>query len=102
LLLVLNNTKNAKGILTGKFFEYLSANRPVICIGPTDGDASVIVNETRCGKCLNYTDFDNTYKIVLEYYELFKSGNLRVNNTGAEKYSRKNLTKEIADVLDKL
>ena len=102
LLLVLNNTKNAKGILTGKFFEYLSANRPVICIGPTDGDASAIVSETKCGKCLSYDDFETTYKTVLEYYELFKSGNLRGKSTGSGKYSRKNLTKEIAEVLDKL
>ena len=27
LLLLLNNTPNAKGILTGKFYEYLAAQR---------------------------------------------------------------------------
>ena len=34
LLLVLNRTHNAKGILTGKFFEYMASGRPIIMIGP--------------------------------------------------------------------
>ena len=33
LLLLINNTPNAKGILTGKLFEYLASGRPVWAIG---------------------------------------------------------------------
>ena len=44
LLLLINNTPNAKGILTGKFFEYLSSGRPILAIGPPDGEAAVPVS----------------------------------------------------------
>ncbi len=44
LLLLVNDTPNAKLILTGKLFEYLAAQRNIICIGPKDGDAAPIAN----------------------------------------------------------
>ena len=43
LLLLINNTPNAKGILTGKIFEYLGSGRPILSIGPEDGDAAIII-----------------------------------------------------------
>ena len=56
LLLVINNTPNAKGILTNKFFEYLSSRRPVLAIGPVDGDAAFILNEAGAGEIFDYDD----------------------------------------------
>jgi glycosyltransferase involved in cell wall biosynthesis len=40
LLLLLNDTANARGILTSKLFEYLSVGRPLLSIGPKDGDVA--------------------------------------------------------------
>ncbi|MEW6470512.1 MAG: glycosyltransferase [Bacteroidota bacterium] len=101
LLLVLNNTKNAKGILTGKFFEYLAARRPVLCIGPADGDAAEIVRATHSGKCVDFADQDSAYAEVKEYYEQFKKGGLQANSSGIHKFSRKGLTREMAELLKK-
>ncbi|MCB0790364.1 MAG: glycosyltransferase [Flavobacteriales bacterium] len=39
LLLALNDAPNARGILTSKLFEYLAVGRPIIAVGPKDGDA---------------------------------------------------------------
>jgi glycosyltransferase involved in cell wall biosynthesis len=50
LLLVIPDIDNDKGILTGKLFEYLAARKPIICIGPPDGDAAAIINECDAGK----------------------------------------------------
>ena len=36
LLLLLNDTPNARGILTGKLFEYLSVGRPILAVGEGD------------------------------------------------------------------
>lgn len=44
LLLPLNNVKSQKGIVTGKLFEYLASEQPILAIGPKDGDAAAILN----------------------------------------------------------
>lgn len=100
LLLLLNNTKNAKGILTGKFFEYIAAKRPILCIGPVDGDAANIINKTSAGKVVGFTDEVSLKKEILQFYQLYKSGQLTSGAKGIEKYSRKELTKELVKVLN--
>lgn len=47
LLLLLNDTANAKGILTSKLFEYLSVGRPLLTIGPKDGDVARVIGPER-------------------------------------------------------
>jgi glycosyltransferase involved in cell wall biosynthesis len=100
LLLILNNTRTAKGLLTGKFFEYMSAKRPVLAVGPVDGDAAEILRETNAGTIAGYIDDDLMYRQVKEYYEKYKAGTLEVNSSGIEKYSRRELTRQLASVLN--
>jgi len=100
LLLVLNNTQNAKGILTGKMFEYLAARRPILCIGPPDGDAAEIITETQSGTTISFDDQNKMDSNISSLYEKFKSGTLNVNSINVEKYARKSLTGEMVKVLD--
>ena len=58
LLLVIPKVKNNRGILTGKFFEYLASQKPVLAIGPVDGDLDRIIQETGCGQLFDYADRD--------------------------------------------
>lgn len=102
LLLLLNNTPNVKGILTGKFFEYLSAKRPILCIGVTDGDAAKIIEETNAGIAINFADEVKIRKVVTDYFNLYKNGHLNLESTGIEKYTRRELTKNIAECLNKI
>ncbi|MCW3078271.1 MAG: glycosyl transferase family 1 [Bacteroidetes bacterium] len=93
LLLLVNNTKNAKGILTGKFFEYIAANTPVLAVGPIDGDLAKIISETNCGLISDFTDEFSLEKNILQ---LFRDQGINHNLEAIKKYSRKNLTKELA------
>lgn len=99
LLLIINDTPNAKGILTGKFFEYLAAARPILCIGPTEGEAAVILNNAKAGTVVNYSDVVQMKTVLMDYYHQYKKGALSVNSSGIEQYSRKNLTKQLVEVL---
>jgi glycosyltransferase involved in cell wall biosynthesis len=98
-LLLVNQTPNAKSILTGKFFEYLSAGAPILAIGPPDGDLATILKATGAGKI---SDFNDTHSLKENVYELFKSQTIKRNEEEIKKYSRKNLTKKLAEILNHL
>ena len=102
LLLLIPNVENNKGILTGKLFEYLTAKRPIVAIGPEKGDLSKILKETNAGVVIN---FDNETKLkleILELYQKYKTNKLTVSSTNIEKYHRKELTKNLASILKSL
>jgi len=100
LLLVLNNARTAKGILTGKFFEYMSAKRPVLAVGPVDGDAAEILRASNAGTIAGYSDEELLYGQVKDAYSQFKAGKLEVNSSGIEKYTRKALTEQLVKLLN--
>ena len=103
LLLAINkDSPNAKGILTGKFFEYLASGRPIFAIGPSDGDLARILEESEAGFISEYDDLKRIKNIVLMLYEKYLSNDLSNSPKGIEKYSRKNLTAELAEVLNKI
>ena len=99
LLLIVNDTPNAKGILTGKFFEYMSSGRPALCIGPKDGDVAEIMRETEAGEVFESDEESTLEKYIAESFE----GKLSFKtNSSIEKYSRRQLTKKLVSVLDSL
>ena len=95
LLLMVNNTPNSKGIITGKIFEYMASNRPILVIGPEDGDLAKIISATKSGVVCGY---DNEVKLKEIILDLFN--NKLIFNPNFEKYSRKNLTKSLSIVLN--
>lgn len=102
LLLLLNKTRNVKGILTGKFFEYLASKRPILCIGPSDSEVAEILEQTQAGAIAGFEDETKLKEIILDYYQKYKQKNLFSNSKGIEKFSRKNLTADLAEVLNKI
>lgn len=100
LLLILNNTINAKGILTGKFFEYLAAKRPILCIGPVDGDVANIIQETNAGTIIGFEDYEGLKKELMKLYRLYLINNLNSEIHDIEKYSRRNLAVKLSDLLN--
>jgi len=102
LLLVINNTPNAGMILTGKFFEYLAAGRPILCLGPEEGDAAAILRETRAGLLAGFGDTTTMKQHILDLYSGFRKGTLASRSSGTARYSRKELTREMAAVLGRI
>ena len=102
LLLAVNQVPAARGIVTGKIFEYMQAKRPVLAIGPTDGDLAAILEETRCGEIVDFADEAGMKEVVLDLYRQFTKGDLSVSSTGIEKYHRRNLTGELFEMLKEM
>lgn len=102
LLLLVNNAPNAKGILTGKLYEYLASGRPILCIGPEDGDAARLLEETQAGITVGFEDKEKMKAVVKDLYQRYLDGGLPSNvSEEIEKYSRKALAGEYAKLLEK-
>ncbi len=102
LYLPINNTPNAKSIQTGKLFEYLAAGRPILGTGPTDGDAAVILKECGAGEMVGFPDKELLKAVLKRWAGLERKGELQVEPTGTERYSRRNLTAILSAQLDQV
>ena len=100
LYLPVNNTPNAKAILTGKLFEYIASGTPVLGIGPKDGDAARVLKDTQSGEMV---DFSDSYESIImtfgKYYHFAKV----INNSWScvRAFSRNELAKKMCSIFDK-
>ena len=102
LLLLVNNAPNAKGILTGKLYEYLASRRPILAIGPEDGDAARLLAETNAGQVAGFQNKARMKEVVKGLFERFLKHDLPdTANAGIERYSRKALAGDYAVLLEK-
>ena len=102
LLMLVNNVPSAKGIITGKIFEYLMAKRPILAIAPTKGDLAEIIKQTNSGSVVDFSDKDALKNAILDLYLRFKKGNLLINSINIEQYHRRELTKQVAKIIHRI
>jgi len=100
-LLLITNFPNdsSKGIIPGKIFEYLATGKQIISFGPNEADVGKILDETKAGKHFGYNDSREIENFILEKFELWKNGNLLENTQNIEQFSRRNLTKQLVQIL---
>lgn len=102
LLLSVNKVPSAKSIVTGKIFEYLQSKRPIIGIGPVDGDLAEILEESNAGQMVDFEDVQGLKDVITTYYKVYKTGKLIAESQNVDQYHRKNLTAVLAKLLNKL
>jgi glycosyltransferase involved in cell wall biosynthesis len=102
LLLIVNNVPSAKGIITGKIFEYLMAKRPILAIAPIDGDLAEIIKETNSGLVVDFEDKNTLKMAILDLYATFKQGKLEIESKNIAQFHRKELTKKVSELIHKI
>ena len=100
LLLIEINSEDTKSIIPGKLFEYMVSNRPIIAIGPQGSDFADIIKETNTGVFFDYSEKAKLKSVILDFYNQFLEGKLQANGVGLQQYSRKNLTKQLAQLIN--
>ncbi|MDT0632973.1 glycosyltransferase [Rubrivirga litoralis] len=101
LLLVLEDWPHAEGLVTGKLYEYLASGRPVIGVGPPDGDAAALLAETGGGALVARDDVDGLTAVLGAHYHAWAAG---APLDGARRdrlapYTRRAQTARLADVI---
>ena len=103
LLLPINDTPNSLGVIPGKLFEYLAARRPIICIGPLKGDSCRIINETEAGYTFSFNNKSGLKTTLISLYNEFtETGKVECSSNSIEKFSRRNLTGQMAELLNEI
>ena len=101
LLRMPDSEPRAKGLVTGKLFEYMASGRPILCIGPEDGDAARILKETGAGQTVSFGDKNKTKEIIKNLYQRYLENDLEGNtNPKVESYSRQVMAQRYATLLD--
>jgi len=100
LLLLINDTPNAKVILPGKFFEYMASRRPILCIGPLDGDAAQVITETNSGRVVEKSNTAGIQEALRLLYARYKTGDTTIESKAIDRFSRRELTSMLAARLD--
>ena len=100
LLLLIPEVANNEGILTGKLFEYLAAENPIICIGPKQGNAAAIIEKCMSGKTFEKDEIEAITTYLKELLTQLQSNkSIKINNQLNQSYSRKNLSKQMARLI---
>lgn len=105
VLLLLNwDDPQEKGVHTGKVFEYLAAQRPILVTGGFGGDVvEQLIDETDSGiYCPTVEKTENALKNLYSEYKL--KGKVTYHGVAEKiyKYSYREMAKSFAEILDKL
>jgi len=102
LLLIPESGGRGRGVITGKIYEYLAAERPILAAVPTDGAAAQLVRDTGAGVVVPPADVEALRGALLDLHARWKAGSLDGTPLSPEwraKLSRGSRVEELAEVL---
>ena len=105
LLLIPEAGGRGRGVLSGKVFEYLAAERPILALVPPDGAAADLLRETGAGTVVRPDDVDAIAEALLDLHARWKAGRLDGTPLAPEhreRLSRGARAEELADLLRSL
>jgi glycosyltransferase involved in cell wall biosynthesis len=105
LLLIPEAGGRGRGVLSGKVFEYLAAERPVLAVVPPDGAAAELVRETGAGLVAGPDDVPGIRDALLELHARWRDGGLNgtpLTPEWRDKLSRASRVEELAELLESL
>ena len=101
LLLTVESYRHERGNLTGKVYEYLGAGRPILALGPAEGDAANLLRETGAGQMFDREDADGVVDYLRTLYTAWERGDRLTGASPdvAASYSRRAQASELAALI---
>lgn len=102
LLFIIGAGKGAENFYSGKVFEYMNTNRPIIALVPEAGVAADVIRETKTGLIAETTDVPKIKEVVYSLYNNWKSDNnvFQPNWERIKDFERKELTRQLSAIFD--
>jgi glycosyltransferase involved in cell wall biosynthesis len=92
LLLIPDAAGRGRGVLSGKVFEYLAAERPILAIVPPDGAAAALIRETGAGVVASPDDVPAIREALGSLHARWRVGTL--DGTVLDPETRRRLARE--------
>ena len=104
LFLLIGEYPLNEAVLTGKLFEYLRAKRPILAVVPPEGAAAQIIRQTCSGLVVSNENERDIQEGLSAMFNSYLQGKLDGEYywKGIEQYERKNLTEQLAAVLNRI
>ena len=102
LLLIPEAGGRGRGVLSGKVFEYLAAERPILAIVPPDGAAAQLIRDTDAGVVAAPEDEDGIRDALRSLHARWQAGTLDGGPLGdddRERLGRAARVEELAELL---
>ncbi len=103
LLLVIGSSLDSSMVYTGKVFEYLGANKPILCLAD-DGVAAKLIRDTHTGIVVPPDDVSQISQNLVAMYQQWQTGQLSIETDRKLilTFERRNLTGQLAGIFDEL
>ncbi len=105
LLLIPEAGGRGRGVLSGKVFEYLAAERPILAVVPPDGAAAELLRQTGAAVVVAPDDVDGMAEALGRLDAAYKSGSLNgtpLAEEWRERLSRRARVEELAELVRSL
>ncbi len=105
LLLIPEAGGRGRGVLSGKVFEYLAAERPILAVVPPDGAAAELIRDSGAGVVVAPGDVEGMTAALRDLHARWRSGDLEqtpLSEDWKRKVSRRARSEELARLLEEL
>ncbi|MBD5588046.1 glycosyltransferase family 4 protein [Clostridium botulinum] len=104
LLLLIGDNIRYRAVYTGKVFEYLRINKPIIAISPKESVVENLLKETNSGVNIEFNNMDGISKHILSFYNAWLDNKIlfKPKIKFIKQYERKNLTKKLIGVFNSI
>ncbi len=104
-VVIYTDTRRAKYMITGKFFDYLRAGKVIVGIGPSDTEFKKWIEKHELGFACNNTP-EEIYNLLVKLYSLWESGRLqnarKETGINIEEYSRESQNSKYEIIIEGL
>lgn len=85
-------------ITTGKIYEYLGANRPILALAPTEGEVAKIIHDTRGGVVVHHNNVPDIKHALIRILKMGHQKDWTNYRDHVQRYSRKELTQALCEI----
>jgi hypothetical protein len=77
----------------------MATGLPIIATGPTQGDAAKLLETSGTGDMINGNDQETIIQKLIQHFTAWSNGTTRLQSNGGKNYSRKEITRNLVDLL---